>query len=80
MRCKVFCSCYKTYEESIMDVRSRACGFNCYTEIREIEYDRIEDIPDIYLDKFGDDLDKLEKRRHIYLFAEIDKKVIRLTD
>lgn len=78
MAIPVMASVYKDMQAASADILGKACEFDCYTPIRIILCDRIEDVADMFLDMHGDDLDIL--CRYGYLYAWIDNGWQRITD
>lgn len=75
---KVWASVYKDAQAASMDIRGKACELDCYTPVRTIQCDRLEDVADIFLDMYGDDLDIL--CGYSYLYAWVNDGWQRITD
>lgn len=75
---KVRASVYKDAQAESADILGKACEFDRYTPERTIPCDRIEDVADIFLDTYGDDLDIL--CGYSYLYAWVNNGWQRVTD
>ncbi len=78
MAISVMASVYKDMQAASTDTLGKACEFECYTPIHTILCDRIEDVADIFLDMYGDDLDIL--CGYSYLYAWVNDGWQRITD
>ena len=75
---QVFGAVYRDLEASISDVKGQACGFARYTQVRTNRCRSIEEVPDVYLDFYGHELNRL--CRHAYLYVLTDNGHLRITD
>lgn len=74
----VFGTVYRDWDVSIADVRGQACGFARYTPVRTIRCRSIEEIPDVFADFYGHELNRL--CRHAYLYVLTENGHLRITD
>lgn len=78
MAIPVMASVYKDAQAASKDIRGKACELDRYTPVRTILCDRLEDVADIFLDIYGDDLNIL--CGYEYLYARVNNGWQRITD
>ncbi len=75
----VVATVYRDLKDSIRDVGAHALELNVCTSIKSIKCNSIKEIPEIFLNNYGEEIDAL-CRKEAYLYLKTEKGWERITD